>query len=284
MLGRFKNMIADISSLELAGGVSMPSVGLGTWPMRGQEAVAAVRSALDLGYRRVDTAENYENEDAVGQALAQSRLDRDEFFVTTKFNKKWHSAQGVRHALENSLSRLGLDYVDLFLIHWPNPQQNTYVEAFAELSQLAGEGKIRAAGVSNFKPYQLQNILDAGLVPALNQIQVDPERQSADWQAFNTEHGVRTEAYSPLGRQKSDFLSHPTLARISEAHGKSSAQITLRWHLQSGRAVAPKSADPRRQSENLDIFDFQLTKAQMDAINTMDTGAGPFTDSDEFGH
>ncbi|QEP07319.1 MULTISPECIES: aldo/keto reductase [Glutamicibacter] len=277
-------MIADISSFELAGGVSMPSVGLGTWPLRGQEAVAAVRSALDVGYRRVDTAENYENEDAVGQALAQSRLDRDEFFVTTKFNKKWHSALGVRQALENSLSRLGLDYVDLFLIHWPNPRQNTYVEAFTELAKLVDEGKIRAAGVSNFKPYQLQKILEAGHVPALNQIQVDPERQSAEWQTFNTEHGVRTEAYSPLGRQKSDFLSHPTLAQISEAHGKSSAQVTLRWHVQSGRAAAPKSADPQRQRENLDIFDFHLTQAEIAAIDAMDTGAGPFTDSDEFGH
>lgn len=283
-LGRFKDMIADISSLELAGGVNMPSIGLGTWPMRGQEAAAAVLSALDVGYRRIDTAENYENEDAVGKALAQSRLHRDEIFVTTKFNKQWHSTQGVRQALENSLDRLGLEYVDLFLIHWPNPQQNTYVEAFTELGKLVDEGKIRAAGVSNFKPYQLQNVLDSGLVPALNQIQVDPERQSVDWQGFNTEHGVRTEAYSPLGRKKSGLLSHPALVRIAQAHGKSSAQVTLRWHVQSGRAAAPKSADQRRQSENLDIFDFQLTQAEMAAINAMDTGAGPFTDSDEFGH
>lgn len=277
-------MTADISSLELAGGVSMPSIGLGTWPLRGQEAVAAVRSALDTGYRRVDTAENYENEDAVGQALALSGLDRDALFVTTKFNKMWHSAQGVRQALDNSLSRLGLDYVDLFLIHWPNPQQNTYVEAFIELDKLVAEGKIRAAGVSNFKPYQLQKVLDAGLVPSLNQIQVDPERQSVDWQAFNTEHGVRTEAYSPLGRKKSGFLSDPALARIARAHGKSTAQVTLRWHVQSGRAAAPKSADPRRQSENLDIFGFQLSPEDMATIDAMDTGVGPFTDSDEFGH
>ena len=144
--------------------------------------------------------------------------------------------------------------------------------------------RIRAAGVSNFKPYQLQNVLDAGLVPALNQIQIDPERQCIQWQGFNTEHGVRTEAYSPLGRKQSDFLSHPTLARIAQAHGKSSAQITLRWHVQSGRAAAPKSADPQRQAENLDVFNFQLTHEEMAAINAMDTGAGPFTDSDEFGH
>lgn len=277
-------MISDIPSLELAGGVSMPSIGLGTWPMRGQEAADAVVSALEIGYRRIDTAENYRNEGAVGQALASSGLDRDEYFVTTKFNKQWHSAKGVRQALENSLARLGLEHLDLFLIHWPNPEQGTYVEAFTELGKLVEEGKIRAAGVSNFKPYQLQNVLDAGLVPALNQIQVDPERQCIQWQGFNTEHGVRTEAYSPLGRKQSAFLSHPTLARIAQAHGKSSAQITLRWHVQSGRAAAPKSADPQRQAENLDVFNFHLTHEEMAAINAMDTGAGPFTDSDEFGH
>ncbi len=277
-------MISDISSLELAGGVSMPSIGLGTWPMRGQEAADAVLSALEIGYRRIDTAENYRNEDAVGQALASSGLDRDEYFVTTKFNKQWHSAKGVRQALENSMARLGLEHLDLFLIHWPNPEQGTYVEAFTELGKLVEEGKIRAAGVSNFKPYQLQNVLDAGLVPALNQIQIDPERQCIQWQGFNTEHGVRTEAYSPLGRKQTDFLSHPTLARIAQAHEKSSAQITLRWHIQSGRAATPKSADPQRQAENLDVFNFQLTHEEMAAINAMDTGAGPFTDSDEFGH
>lgn len=277
-------MIADISSLELAGGVSMPSIGLGTWPLRGDEATAAVLSALDAGYRRIDTAENYENEDAIGRALAQSSLGREELFVTSKFNKQWHSAAGVRQALDHSLAKLGVDYLDLFLIHWPNPEQNTYVDAFAELSTLVAEGKIRAAGVSNFKPYQLQHILDSGLVPALNQIQVDPERQSLEWQGFNTEHGVRTEAYSPLARQKTGLLENPVLASLGEKYSKTPAQVTLRWHVQSGRAAAPKSADPQRQAENLDIFDFQLAPSEMASVNALDTGAGPFTDSDEFGH
>ena len=277
-------MSADISSFKLPGDVLMPAIGLGTWPLRGSEASDAVTSALSIGYRRIDTAENYQNEQAVGLGLRNSGVPRDEVFLTTKFNKQWHSATGVRQALENSLSRLGLDYLDLLLIHWPNPEQGTFAQAFAEMQKLVAEGVIRAAGVSNFKPAQLQVLLDAGLSPAVNQIQLDPERRSAPWQAFNTEHGVLTEAYSPLGRGKSEFLQHPTLLQIAQSHAKTPAQVTLRWHVQSGRAAAPKSANPSRQAQNLDIFDFELSTAQMTGIEALDTGAGPFADSDEFGH
>ncbi|MFC0421068.1 aldo/keto reductase [Glutamicibacter ardleyensis] len=277
-------MSADISSFKLPGDFLMPAIGLGTWPMRESEASDAVTSALNIGYRRIDTAENYQNEQAVGLGLRNSGVPRDEVFVTTKFNKQWHSATGVRQALQNSLNRLGLDYLDLFLIHWPNPEQGTFVQAFTEMQKLVDEGVIRAAGVSNFKPAQLQVLLDAGLTPAVNQIQLDPERRSAPWQAFNTEHGVLTEAYSPLGRGKSEFLQHPALVQIAAAHAKTPAQVTLRWHVQSGRAAAPKSANPLRQAENLDIFDFEISTAQMAQIEALDTGAGPFTDSDEFGH
>lgn len=272
------------SQIQLRGGVQMPALALGTWPMKDQESTTAVRQGLELGYRHIDTAENYENEEAVGRALAGCGIERSQLFVTTKFNQQWHEAGGVRQAAQHALRRLGLEYLDLFLIHWPNPKQGSYVQAFEQLAQLIDEGVIRAAGVSNFKPAHLQAVLDAGLVPAVNQIQVDPERQSAPWQEFNTVHGVVTQAYSPLGRLKSDFLFHPAIVQPAAQYGKTPAQITLRWHLQSGRAVTAKSAHPARQAQNLDLFDFTLSAEQLAAINALDTGAGPFMDSDNFGH
>ncbi|PRA06642.1 oxidoreductase [Arthrobacter sp. MYb229] len=274
---------AQHKTLELPGGVDMPALALGTWPMRGNEARDAVASALHLGYRHVDTAENYENEEAVGAGLRASGLPRDQVFLTSKFNKRWHSFSGVGQAFENSAQRLGVDYLDLFLIHWPNPDQGTFTDALAGLIELREQGKIRAAGVSNFKPAHLQAVREAGLLPAVNQIMIDPEHLNAETLAANDAHGVRTVAYTPLGRMGA-FLQAEAISAPAAHYGKTPAQITLRWHVQSGRGAAPKSADPRRQAENLDIFDFELTDAQMRAIDALDSGDGPKMDSDSFGH
>lgn len=268
---------------QLPGDVMMPAIALGTYPMQGAEAAHAVEGALRLGYRHVDTAENYHNEDGVGEGIRRSGLPREEVFITTKFNRQWHSIDGVRQAFENSVQRLGVDYLDLFLIHWPNPEQGTFVEAFEGLARLQTEGKVRAIGVSNFKPKHLQQLFDAGLAPAVNQIQLDPEYRNPQAQQFHREHGIRTEAYTPLGRGGA-FLHNPALTEPAQKYGKTPAQVTLRWHVQQGIAAAPKSAHPQRQQQNLDIFDFELTDAEIERINSLDTGKHARQDSESFGH
>ena len=275
--------MSNARSLELPGGIQMPSLALGTWPMQGGEAAQAVESALRLGYRHIDTAENYENEDGVGEGIRRSGLDREEVFITSKFNKKWHSVAGARQAWENSVRRLGVDYLDLFLIHWPNPDQGTYVEAFEGLVKLQSEGKVRAIGVSNFKPTHLQHLLKAGLHPAVNQIQLNPTCVNPTAQAFHREQGIKTVAYTPLGRG-TEFLDVPVLTALAEKYGKTAAQVTLRWHVQQGIGAAPKSANPERQQQNLEIFDFELEPEEIDRINAMDTGVTAKMDSDSFGH
>jgi len=276
-------MTKTAPTLELAAGVAMPAIALGTWPLQGAEAAQAVESALRLGYRHIDTAENYQNEDGVGEGIRRSGLERQEVFITSKFNKQWHSVDGARQAFENSARRLGVDYLDLFLIHWPNPDQGTYLQAFEGLAKLQSEGKVRAIGVSNFKPRHLQDLLDAGLTPAVNQIQLDPEHLNPAAQAFHREQGILTEAYTPLGRGGA-FLGDPALTEPAAKYGKTPAQVTLRWHFQQGIAAAPKSANPARQQQNLEIFDFELDAAEMDRISALDTGKTARQDSDSFGH
>lgn len=264
-------------------GTPIPSVAFGTWPLQGQEATDAVRHVLELGYRHIDTAEAYENEDAVGEGIRTSGVNRDEVFITTKFQKKWHSRTGVREALEGTLSRLGLDEIDLYLIHWPNPDQNKFVEACQGLEDLFQEGKIRNWGVSNFKPAHLQEVIEAGLKPQLNQISANPYGPQVSIQEFNASHNVLTSAYSPLGRGN-ELLDEPVLREIGESYGKSPAQVVLRWHIQQGRIVIPRSSNPQRQAENFNIFDFELSNSDMGTIQALDRNDGPRLDADEFGH
>ena len=268
---------------ELPGAVQMPALALGTWPMQGGEAAQAVESALRLGYRHIDTAENYENEEGVGEGIRRSGLERSQVFITTKFNKKWHSVKGARQAWENSVQRLGVEYLDLFLIHWPNPDQGTYLEAFEGMLKLQEEGKVRAIGVSNFKPTHLQHLLKAGLEPAVNQIQLNPEFANPTAQAFHREHDIRTVAYSPLGRGKG-LLEQPVLVELGEKYSKSASQIALRWLVQQGIGAAAKSSSPERQEENLAIFDFELNSEDIERINSLDTGQLANLDADNFGH
>jgi 2,5-diketo-D-gluconate reductase A len=274
---------AEITTAELAPLVHIPLIGLGTWPLTGEAASAAVAQAIGNGYRHIDTAENYVNEAAVGEGIRRSGIDRGDLFLTTKFNTQWHSASGVRDAFGQAVKRLGTDYLDLFLVHWPNPAQGRFVEACEGLQDLVDNGSIRAWGVSNFKPAHLRLVKDAGLAVPLNQVQVDPEHGQPTQLAYHREHGIVTAAYSPLGRNGS-FLSHPAVTGPAVDFGKTPAQIVLRWHVQHGRVAVPKSADNQRQRENLDVFGFALTQQQMAAIDALETGAPPRLDSDTYFH
>jgi 2,5-diketo-D-gluconate reductase A len=214
------------------------------------EAAVAVCRAIELGYRHLDTAENYGNEAGVGEAVRRSSVPRGEIFITTKFNKNWHSVDGVREAFQASLKRLGTDYVDLLLIHWPNPAQDRYVEAFIGMQKLLDEGLVRAIGVSNFKPAHLAKLFNAGFVPHVNQIQLDPYRQRREVVPIHREKGIVTESWSPLDRSGA-LLSDPVIVEIAKQHDRTTAQIILRWHMQSGYVALPKSSDPVRQAANL---------------------------------
>jgi 2,5-diketo-D-gluconate reductase A len=266
--------------------VQIPLIGLGTWPMTGVECTEAVTRALEAGYRHVDTAENYRNEDAVGRAVVGSGISRDEVFVTSKFNREWHGpVDTVRAGLEAGLERAGLEYFDLYLVHWPNPHLDRYVQACESLAALTEAGLIRSWGVSNFKPAHLQRVLEAGLVPSVNQIHCQPTDAQWDVQEANTAAGVLTAAYTPIGRG-SELLDRPEITSIAARLGRTPAQVVLRWHVQQGRIAIPKSADPQRQRENLEVFSFELTPEEMAALGGLDAGVPSETrqDADEFGH
>ena len=268
--------------LPLRSGALIPQIGLGTWPLDDGEAATAVETAVGLGYRHFDTAENYRNERGVGEGLRRSGLNRSEAFITTKFNKEWHSYDGVRRAADASLGRLGTDYVDLLLIHWPNPGLNRFVDAFRGMRALQDEGLVRAIGVSNFKPAHLQRLADAGLIPEVNQIQLDPYHPRTDIRQAHAALGIVTEAWSPLGKG-GDLLRDARITDLAGTYGKTPAQIVLRWNLQSGIVTIPKSANPRRLAENLDVVDFELASEDLRILDSMETD-DPISDSDVFGH
>lgn len=270
-------------TVTLANGVPMPQLGLGTWPMKGPEAAWAVASALEIGYRLIDTAEAYENEDAVGEGLRASGVPREQIFLTSKFQRQWHSRDGVRSACENNLRRLGLDYIDLLLIHWPNPALDRYVEAFEGMLGLLEAGKVRAIGVSNFLPKHLARLFERGMVPHVNQIQLDPYHRRPDLEALHRARGIVTESWSPLGRAGT-MLADSAITAIAERHGRTTAQIVLRWHIQHGLVTLPKSADPLRQRQNLDIFGFTLDAAEMAVLDAMDRPDPGMLDPETFGH
>jgi 2,5-diketo-D-gluconate reductase A len=272
-------------SVRLRNGVEMPVLGIGTSPLRGRDSTDQIRAAIEAGYRLIDTAENYGNEDAVGQGLRDSGIDRSEVFLTTKFNRKWHSVDGVRQAYEASKKRLGVDYIDLLLVHWPNPDQDRYVEAVQGLQALLDSGELRAIGVSNFKPAHLQRVQDeTGIVPHVNQIQLSPYGTRAESRAYHTEHGIVTESWSPLGASSSGLRNDPMITEIGQAYQKSTTQVVLRWHVQLGCVAIPRSSNPGRMAENLDIFDFELTAEEMDRISAFDRGNSEIADSDKVGH
>ena len=276
--------MSAVPSVTLANRVAMPALGLGTWPMDDAEAETAVAAALRAGYRLIDTAENYGNESGVGRGIRSSGVDRDEVFVTTKLNKRWHGEAEARQGFVNSAQRLGLERIDLLLIHWPNPRQDRYVDAWRGLIQLLEEGKVRAIGVSNFKPAHLDRLLDGtGIAPHVNQIQLDPRHSRADERRYDAEHGIVTESWSPIGAGN-DLLAEPTIVALARRRSKTPAQIVLRWHVQLGLIPIPKSAKPVRMAENIDVFDFELDADDMRELATLDGTDEDVVDSDRYGH
>lgn len=273
-------------TLTLRHGASIPVLGLGTWPLLGAEAAAAVRTAIEAGYRLVDTAENYRNEESVGQGIRDSGIDRSEIFITTKFNREWHSFDGVRRAYQASLERLRTDYLDLLMVHWPNPDQGRFGDAVRGLDALLAEGSIRAIGVSNFKVSHLRRVFEeTGVTPDVNQIQVSPYSTRDDLRRFNAEHGIATESWSPIGGSRAAQLrTDPVIVGIADKYGRSPVQVVLRWHTQLGLITIPKSADPHRITQNAAIFDFTLADDDLAAISALDRGEGHITDSDRSGN
>ncbi|UKA58921.1 aldo/keto reductase [Arthrobacter sp. FW306-2-2C-D06B] len=265
-------------------GNAIPQIGLGTWPLDDAQVAKAVVSAVELGYRHVDTAYRYGNEAGVGQGVRDCGIPREELFITTKLDGTHQGRDRAVDGLEGSLKRLGLDYVDLLLIHWPLPQRNDFVSTWETFERLRAEGKVRSIGVSNFKPAHLERLLEeTSVVPAVNQIQISPSITRIDERAFNGNHGIVTESYSPLGAGR-DLLNAPVLAAIGKKHGKTPGQVVLRWHVQEGLVAIPKSANPLRMKENLDVFDFALDHDDLSAIATLDAGADAGVDSDVQGH
>ncbi len=272
-------------TVKLIHGAEMPVLGFGTSPLRGAEAATAVRTAIETGYRLLDTAENYQNEDGVGRGIRDSGVDRAELFVTSKFNRQWHSVAGVHSACEASLDRLGLEYLDLLLVHWPNPDQDRYVDAVRGLNGLLESGMLRAIGTSNFKPTHLQRVLDeTGVVPDVNQIQLSPYATRKDSRAFHQDHQIITESWSPIGSGSTELRSNPTINEIAGRYGKTATQVILRWHIQLGLVPIPRSGNPGRIAENFDVFDFSLDDSEVDAITALDRGDADVADSDVVGH
>ncbi|MGO3886978.1 MAG: aldo/keto reductase, partial [Mycetocola sp.] len=235
------------------------------------ETERQVSTALELGYRHIDTAAIYGNEEGVGRAIAASGIPRDELFITTKL---WNADQGTASAyaaIDTSLDKLGLDYVDLYLIHWPTPERDLYLESWRALEQIRANGKARAIGVSNFLVEHLERLLaEGGTVPAVNQIELHPALQQEDVTEFGREHGILTEAWGPLGQGKYPLFEEEPVAAAAAAHGVTPAQVVLRWHLQRGNIVFPKSNSRERIASNIDLFDFDLTPEQMTAINALE--------------
>ncbi|MGE2690665.1 aldo/keto reductase [Mycolicibacterium pulveris] len=258
-------------SIRLNDDNSIPQVGLGVWQTPPEDTERASAAALDAGYRHIDTAAAYGNEREVGQAISKSGLAREEVFVTTKL---WNADQGydsTLKAFDASMNRLGLDYLDLYLIHWPVPAQNAFVDTFKAFAELRDQGRIRSIGVSNFEPEHLRTLIDAtGIVPAVNQIELHPRFPQHELRELHAQLGVATEAWSPLGQGA--LLSDPTVRAVAEAHAKTPAQVLIRWHMQLGNIVIPKSVTPERIVSNFDVFDFELSEQDMASVSSLDDG------------
>ncbi len=272
------------TTVKLGHGALMPRLGLGTWPMDDATAARCVADAAQAGYRLFDTAENYGNERGVGQGMRDSGLPREQLFVTTKFNVRWHGRDLVRRACEASAGRLGVDYIDLLLIHWPNPEHDRYVDAWQGMAALLAEGRLRAVGVSNFKPAHLERLrAETGVPPDVNQVQLSPRIARKLVRAYDAEHGIVTQSWSPLGQGR-ELLAEPAVTELAAAHGRTPAQVVLRWHLQLGLSAVPKSADPQRLRDNLAVFDFTLSDDDMARLTALDQGERAAVDSDLVGH
>ncbi|MEZ7006010.1 aldo/keto reductase [Streptomyces sp. AD55] len=275
-------MSSKVPPITLNNGVEMPQLGFGVWQVPDDEAERAVATALQAGYRSIDTAAVYGNEEGTGRAVAASGIAREDLFVTTKL---WNSDQGydaTLRAFDSSLEKLGLDYVDLYLIHWPVPALGRHVDTYKAFEKLHADGRVRAIGVSNFLPEHLERLTgETSVVPAVNQIELHPQLQQSAARAFHEERGIVTEAWSPLGSGKG-LLEVPAIVAIARKHGRTPAQVVLRWHLQVGNVVIPKSVTPSRIAENIAVFDFELDAEDLAAVSALDEGRRLGPDPAEF--
>ncbi|WP_166028486.1 aldo/keto reductase [Streptomyces chilikensis] len=273
--------VPAVPAVTLNNGVTIPQLGFGVFQVPDEDTTAAVTAALRAGYRSIDTAAVYGNEAGVGKALAASGIAREELFVTTKL---WNADQGydaTLRAFDESLAKLGLDHVDLYLIHWPTPARDRYLDTWRALERLAADGRARAVGVSNFQPAHLRRLLEhSSLVPAVNQVELHPGLQQAELRAVHGELGIATEAWSPLAQGA--VLGEEPIVTLAQRYGRSPAQIVLRWHLQLGNIVIPKSVTPSRIAENIDVFDFALTDEEMASLAALDRGLRTGPDPDAF--
>jgi 2,5-diketo-D-gluconate reductase A len=267
--------MSTVPSIRLNDGNTIPQLGFGVFQIEPEDTVRAVGEALDIGYRHIDTAEGYGNEKEVGEAIRASELDRSEIFVTSKLDNGFHEPDAAREAFDRTLSDLGFDYVDLFLIHWPLPTlyNGDFVSTWKTLEEFHSDGRARSIGVSNFQIEHLERLAsETDTVPAVNQIEVHPYLTNDAVRAYGREHGIATEAWSPIAQ--GGVLEDPTIAQIAEKIGKTPAQVVLRWHIQRGDIVFPKTVTLSRMKENFDLFDFKLDSDNMDAISALDRGEG----------
>jgi diketogulonate reductase-like aldo/keto reductase len=270
-----------IPNLQLNDGKTLPAIGLGTYNLTGPEGVQSIANGIASGYRLLDTALNYKNEGEVGEAVHGSGLDRGELFVATKLPGRHHGYDETLASFEESRQNLGLDYVDLYLIHWPLPRVGKYLDSWKAMIELRDRGDIRSIGVSNFTPRLLQELIDeTGVAPAVNQVELHPYFPQGELRAFHAQHGIVTESWSPLARKR-DVASEPVVQDIAAAHSVTPMQAVLRWHIQLGALPIPKSADADRQRTNLDVFGFTLAQDEIDAISALEDdrlwGADPET-------
>lgn len=279
--------MSNVPAIELNDGKSIPQLGFGVFQIPPDDTAAAVKRALDIGYRHIDTAEMYGNEKGVGQGIRDAGLDRAEVFVTSKLNNGFHKPDEARRAFDRTLKALESDYVDLFLIHWPLPTlyDGDFVSTWKVLEEFAADGRARSIGVSNFQPAHLDRLAaETDTVPAVNQIEVHPFFANEPVRAYGRAHGIATEAWSPIAQGK--VLDDPVITRISKALGKSPAQVVLRWHVQRGDIIFPKSVTPERIKSNFELFDFDLDGSDMDAISALDKGesgrTGPNPDTFDY--
>jgi diketogulonate reductase-like aldo/keto reductase len=263
-------MTNPVPTLTLNNSVSIPQLGFGVFLIPPAETAEAVTTALGAGYRLIDTAQGYRNEEGVGQAIARSDVPRDEIFVTTKLINGQHGYDNALTAFDGSMKRLGVDVIDLFLIHWPLPMLDQYVETWRALEHLLADGRVRSIGVSNFEIEHLERLAnETDIVPALNQVELHPEFPQEELRRYHDSHGILTEAWAPLGQNRG-LLDDSRVVQIAERLGRTPAQVVLRWHVQIGNVVIPKSVNPGRIRQNIDVFDFELDEAVMEAFAELD--------------
>jgi 2,5-diketo-D-gluconate reductase A len=275
--------------VKMSDGNAIPQIGLGTWPMKDVEVADVIVDAIELGYRHLDTAVNYGNEVGVGDGVRRSGISREEMFITTKVPGRDHGYDETRRSLEESLERMQLDYIDLYLIHWPNPNVDKYVETWRAFIDAQKDGKVRSIGVSNFTPAHLSRLVsETGVMPAVNQIQLYPAIPQHESRSFHEQHDIVTESWSPLGLGANvafhggdrRFLEHPVLVDLATKYERSTAQILLRWHVQQGLVPLPKSSNRQRLADNIDVFSFSIASEDMDLMSTIDNDDVNIANSD----